>query len=67
MVFQLILAIYSDLWQFSAALNFLLDCATNSNSCLMYVIRQDCWYPDNEEWNHPEELLLNRSPTPFSY
>lgn len=67
MVFQMILAIYCDLWQSSPALKFLLEHATTSNSCLMYVIRRDCWYTDNEEWNHPKELLLNRSPTPFSY
>jgi hypothetical protein len=26
----------------------------------------DCWYSDNEEWNSPKELLLNRflSPCP---
>lgn len=42
MVFQLILPIYSDLWQFGAALQFLLDHATTTDSCLMYVIRLDC-------------------------
>jgi hypothetical protein len=25
------------------------------------------WYPDNEFWNHPKELLLNRSTSLLSY
>lgn len=61
----MILAIYSDLWQFSTALYFLLDLATTHNLYLMYVVRLDCWYPDKEKWSYPKKLLLNRSTTPL--
>jgi hypothetical protein len=34
---------------------------------MVLAIGLGCWYPDNEEWNHSKELLLNRSTTLFSY
>ena len=33
----------------------------------MFAIEWNCWYPDNEECNRPQELHLNRVTTPFSY
>ena len=39
---------------------FLLDLATAAYLCLVTLFELDCWYPDNEDWNHPKKLLLNR-------
>lgn len=30
---------------------FLQDSATETDSCLVFAIALDCWYPDNEDWN----------------
>jgi hypothetical protein len=59
--FQLLLAAFSDSSWFSRALWFLLDQAAATDWCLVFAIMLDCWYPDNEDWNCPKELLLNRS------
>lgn len=50
---------------------FLLDRAITVDLCLVTLFELDCWYlnttdldcwyPDNRLWNHPKELLLNRS------
>ena len=29
------------------------------DSCLVFAIKLDYWYPDNGEWTRPKELLLN--------
>lgn len=39
---------------FDRALWFLLDRATATDLCLVFATRLDCWYPDNEEWNHSQ-------------
>lgn len=31
----------------------------------VWCFRLDCWYPDNEDQNHPKEQLLNRSTSPY--
>ena len=36
------------------ALLFLLDRATTADSCFVFDTKQDCWYPDNKQWNHPQ-------------
>ena len=66
-VFLLILAAFADLCQFSRALLFLLDHVAATESCLVFAFEVDCWYLDNKEWNHPKEILLNRSTTPLYY
>lgn len=38
--------------------------ATTELACWhLHITELHCWYPDNEDWNHPKELLLNRSPS----
>jgi hypothetical protein len=66
-VFWLVFVFSAGGCRFSRVLRFLLDQATAIDSCLMCAIGLDCWYPDNIKLNHLEELLLNRSMTPFSY
>lgn len=48
------------------ALQFLLHWTATTDSCLVFATGLNCWYPD-KDWNHPEELCLNRSTTPLSY
>ena len=67
MVFWRILATSTDVCQFVGALWFLLSWAYVTDSCLVIAIGLNCWYPINQELNHPEELLQNRSTTSFSY
>jgi hypothetical protein len=51
LVFQLLLA----------ALLFLLDRTTTTDSCLVFAIELDCWYSDHRQWTCLKELLINRS------
>ena len=40
------------------------DCdyqATTADLCEL-----NCWYPDNEDWDHPPKLFLNRSTSAFA-
>ena len=67
MLFQLILATPADSCRFGGALPFLLDYTNTTDSCLVFAIELDCYYPDSKERNRPKELLLNRSTTSSSY
>ena len=59
--------ILADSGRFSRAWLFLLDCATATDSCLVFAIELGCLYPDTEEWNRPKQVLLIRSTTPFDF
>jgi hypothetical protein len=65
-VCQLILVASPVMCQFCVALLFLLNLTAITN-VFLYAIELNCWYPNNEECNHPKELFLNRFTTPFSY
>lgn len=60
-------ALADSCWFGNRALRFLLDSAAIVDSYLVFAIELNCWYPNDEEWNCPKKLLLNRSTTPFSY
>jgi hypothetical protein len=52
-ILRLILASSADSYRFGGALLFLLDFATATDSCLVFAIELDCWYPNKKERNHP--------------
>ena len=54
MIFRLTLAASLDVCQFGGALTFLLDQAAATDSCLVFAIELDCWYPDNEDLDRPQ-------------
>jgi hypothetical protein len=31
-----------------------MDKAAATDSCLMFDIGLDCWYPDDKEWDYPQ-------------
>jgi hypothetical protein len=62
---QLILATSADSHPFGRVLLFLLDSVAATDLCLVFLIELGCWYPDNELWNCPDELLLTCSQNPF--
>lgn len=66
-VFWLILLTSRDSCQFGLpkALRLLLDLASATNSYFVFTLGLDCQYADNEDWNHPKELLLNMSTASF--
>ena len=65
-VFRLILSTSTDSCQFGVTLLFRLNHACATDSCLVFAIELDYWYPDNEQWNCPKEVLLYRPKTLFS-
>ena len=60
MVFWLILATSVNSCKSNGALQFLLDCAMATDSCLVFAIGLDCCYLDNEELNHPQRTTSNQ-------
>ena len=45
---------------FCRALQFLLDCATGTDSCLVFVIVLDYWYSDSKESNCPQRTTTKQ-------
>jgi hypothetical protein len=35
-------------------LQFLQDWSSAAGSCVMFAMGLNCWYPDNEDWTHPQ-------------
>jgi hypothetical protein len=67
MVLWLILAASPNSLRLCGALLFLPHTSAPIEMSLVFAIEFDCCYPNNEESNCPQEVLLNWSATPFYY
>lgn len=79
-IFWLLLAASTDLFQFSGALRYILDPGVATDLYLVlanyigllllicvWYFGLGFWNSDNEDWNGPRELLLNQCTSPLSY